>query len=42
MHPFTATRPPHLAWLLGLAGLIPFVSGTGATKLAGMTSSARP
>ena len=27
MHPFTATRPPHLAWLLGLAGLIPFVSG---------------
>ncbi|MCQ4347129.1 DUF3429 domain-containing protein [Pseudomonas stutzeri] len=27
MHPFTATRPPHLAWLLGLAGLIPFLSG---------------
>lgn len=27
MHPFTATNPPHLAWLLGLAGLIPFVSG---------------
>ena len=27
MHPFTATRPPHLAWLLGLAGLIPFISG---------------
>lgn len=27
MHPFTATRPPHLAWLLGLAGLIPFLTG---------------
>ena len=27
MHPFTATRPPHLAWLLGLAGLIPLISG---------------
>ncbi|MBV2133017.1 DUF3429 domain-containing protein [Pseudomonas sp. MAP12] len=27
MHPFTATRPPQLAWLLGMAGLIPFVSG---------------
>ncbi|SDS29756.1 DUF3429 domain-containing protein [Pseudomonas oryzae] len=27
MHPFTATNPPHLAWLLGLAGLIPFISG---------------
>ncbi|MCL7463177.1 DUF3429 domain-containing protein [Pseudomonas sp. NW5] len=27
MHPFTAKRPPQLAWLLGLAGLIPFVSG---------------
>lgn len=27
MHPFTATRPPNLAWLLGLAGLIPFISG---------------
>lgn len=27
MHPFTATRPPHLAWLLGLAGLVPFISG---------------
>lgn len=26
MHPFTDTRPPHLAWLLGLSGLIPFVS----------------
>lgn len=27
MHPFTATRPPQLAWLLGCAGLIPFISG---------------
>ncbi len=27
MHPFTATHPPQLAWLLGLAGLIPFISG---------------
>lgn len=27
MHPFTDTKPPHLAWLLGLAGLIPFISG---------------
>lgn len=27
MHPFTATRPPRLAWLLGFAGLIPFISG---------------
>ena len=27
MHPFGATRPPRLALGLGLAGLIPFVSG---------------
>ena len=27
MHPFNAPRPPQLAWLLGCAGLIPFVSG---------------
>lgn len=27
MHPFTATRPPQLAWLLGFAGLIPFITG---------------
>ncbi|WP_341705905.1 DUF3429 domain-containing protein [Halopseudomonas sp.] len=27
MHPFSATRPPRLALGLGLAGVIPFVSG---------------
>ena len=27
MHPFNATQPPKLAFALGLAGLVPFVSG---------------
>lgn len=27
MHPFSATRPPKLAMLLGAAGLLPFVFG---------------
>ena len=27
MHPFSATRPPKLALGLGLAGLIPFITG---------------